>query len=136
MLQFEVGSGGGTGAAHDSSGGGKAGGRAAPAWRWRQRRRALALYLLPRLLVLGYFAAWLAALPLSGDFSLHLHHYALGWAVACFAAFNHPVSGLLLVFGTAVFVQVGGAQQRMGCLVLRCRLPFHRGQNCRAASCM
>lgn len=108
LVQLE----GGDAAAEPSSSGqgsrGKPGSSvAAPAWRWRQRRRALALYLLPRLVVLGYFAGWLAALPLSGAFSLHLHHYALGWAAACFAAFNHPVSGLLLAFGTAVFVQVG-----------------------------
>lgn len=70
------------------------------------RRKALALYLLPRLAVFLYFVAWFMALPLSGDYSLHLHHYALGWAVACFAAFNHPISGLLLAFGTAIFVQV------------------------------
>lgn len=110
LLPHEGGSGGGSGTATDQSGSasGKPGSSAAPTWRWRQRRRALALYLLPRLLVLGYFAAWLAALPLSGAYSLHLHHYALGWAAACFAAFNHPVSGLLLAFGTAVFVQVGG----------------------------
>jgi hypothetical protein len=71
--------------------------------------RALGLYLLPRLAVLAYFGAWLAALPASGAFHLHLHHYALGWAAASLAAFNHPVSGLLLALGTAVFVQGVGA---------------------------
>lgn len=105
LVQLE----GGDAAAEPSSSGKLGSSVAAPAWRWRQRRRALALYLLPRLVVLGYFAGWLAALPLSGAFSLHLHHYALGWAAACFAAFNHPVSGLLLAFGTAVFVQVGSS---------------------------
>lgn len=75
------------------------------------RRKALALYLLPRAAVFLYFLAWCMALPLSGDYSLHLHHYVLGWAVACFAAFNHPISGLLLAFGTAIFVQVRTGSQ-------------------------
>lgn len=70
------------------------------------RRRALALYLTPRLAIILYFAIWFAVLPSSGSFSLHLHHYALGWAVASFATFNHPVSGVALAFGTAIFVQV------------------------------
>jgi hypothetical protein len=68
--------------------------------------KTLRLYLLPRLGILLYFIAWFAALAGSGSFELHLHHYALGWAVASLAAFNHPVSGLLLALGTAVFVQV------------------------------
>ena len=68
--------------------------------------RALGLYLLPRVALLAYFGAWLIALPASGAFNLHFHHYALGWALACFAAFNHPVSGLALALGTAIFVQV------------------------------
>ena len=78
----------------------------------RPRRRqpvclqALGLYLLPRVALLAYFGAWLIALPASGAFNLHFHHYALGWALACFAAFNHPVSGLALALGTAIFVQV------------------------------
>ena len=94
--------------APSSARGSKLPGSTGTTWRWRQRRHALALYLLPRVAVLGYFAAWLLALPLSGAYSLHLHHYALGWAVGCFGAFNHPVSGLVLVLGSAVFVQVGG----------------------------
>lgn len=78
--------------------------------------RKLGLYLLPRLAILLYFGIWCAVLPASGAFSLHLHHYALGWAAASFAAFNHPVSGLLLAAGTAVFVQVSGVC--VGVLVL------------------
>jgi hypothetical protein len=79
--------------------------------RRQQRRqpvcmRSLGLYLLPRVALLAYFGAWLIALPASGAFNLHFHHYALGWALACFAAFNHPVSGLALAVGTAIFVQV------------------------------
>jgi hypothetical protein len=84
---------------------------AKPSRQARLRWRSLGLYLLPRLGVLLYFAAWFAALAGSGSFELHLHHYALGWAVASLAAFNHPVSGLLLALGTAVFVQV----KRAGC---------------------
>ncbi|KAI3431470.1 hypothetical protein D9Q98_004522 [Chlorella vulgaris] len=71
--------------------------------------KTLRLYLLPRLGILLYFIAWFAALAGSGSFELHLHHYALGWAVASLAAFNHPVSGLLLALGTAVFVQGAGS---------------------------
>ncbi|KAL4440356.1 hypothetical protein ABPG75_003357 [Micractinium tetrahymenae] len=80
--------------------------------RRRQRRgswRSVGLYLLPRLAVLLYFGAWLAALPASGSYSLHLHHYAMAWAVAIFAAFNHPISGLVLSLATAVFVQGASA---------------------------
>lgn len=92
-------------------GGGAA--RGAPKRR-RQRGaswRSVGLYLLPRLAVLLYFGAWLAALPASGAYSLHLHHYALAWAVAIFAAFNHPISGLVLALATAVFVQVGSPRR-------------------------
>lgn len=71
--------------------------------------RSVGLYLLPRLAMLLYFGAWLAALPASGAYALHLHHYALAWAVAIFAAFNHPVSGLVLSLATAVFVQGASA---------------------------
>ena len=71
-------------------------------------------YLLPRLVVLAFFAAWLVALPTSGAYALHLHHYALGFAIAIFAAFNHPVSGLVLALATAVFVQVRGILTRRG----------------------
>ena len=81
------------------------------------RWRCLGLYLLPRLAALAYFAAWLGGLPASGAYSLHLHHYALGFAVAIFAAFNHPVSGLVLALATAVFVQVRGCG--IGELVVR-----------------
>lgn len=77
--------------------------------RRRARWRGLALYLLPRLALLAYFGAWMAALPASGAFDLHLHHYALGWALASLAAFNHPASGLALALGAAVFVQGVGA---------------------------
>ena len=70
------------------------------------RRRALALYLSPRLALLLWFGAWWVLLPATGQYSLHLHHYALGWAVASFASFNHPVSGAALALGTAIFVQV------------------------------
>jgi hypothetical protein len=73
---------------------------------WRDGSQSLVLYLLPRLVVLAWFAAWMAALPASGLYHLHLHHYTLGWAIASMAAFNHPVSGLQLAVGTAVLVQV------------------------------
>ncbi|KAL4429027.1 hypothetical protein ABPG77_006066 [Micractinium sp. CCAP 211/92] len=87
------------------------GGAAAARGAARRRRqrganwRSVGLYLLPRLAVLLYFGAWLVALPVSGSYSLHLHHYALAWAVAIFAAFNHPISGLVLALATGVFVQ-------------------------------
>ncbi|KAL4440293.1 hypothetical protein ABPG75_003294 [Micractinium tetrahymenae] len=80
--------------------------------RWRRHRagwRALALFLLPLLPPLAFFAAWAAALPASGAFSLHLHHYALGWGLATFGAFNHPISGLTLAVGAAIFVQGAAA---------------------------
>ncbi len=78
----------------------------------RQSRRragwqALALFLLPRLPPLAYFAAWAAGMHAGGAYSLHLHHYALGWALATFGAFNHPVSGLTLATAAAILVQVG-----------------------------
>lgn len=79
--------------------------------RRRRRRlagwRSLALFLLPRLPLLLGFAAWATALQASGAFTLHLHHYALGWALAIFGAFNQPVSGLTLAVGAAILVQVG-----------------------------
>ena len=81
---------------------------------WRRtlralRWRTLGVYLAPRLAILAYFGAWMAALPLSGAFTLHLHHYMVGWALASFAVFNHPLSGALLALSTAIFVQVGAA---------------------------
>ncbi|PSC71850.1 hypothetical protein C2E20_4784 [Micractinium conductrix] len=93
----------------------RAGAAAAVAAALRRRRLRAARwgsvgrYLLPRLVVLAFFAAWLVALPTSGAYALHLHHYALGFAIAIFAAFNHPVSGLVLALATAVFVQGGAA---------------------------
>ena len=78
----------------------------------RRRRHAglstLALFLLPRLLPLAFFASWAAALHANGAYSLHLHHYALGWGLATFGAFSHPVSGLTLAVGSAIMVQVCG----------------------------
>lgn len=76
----------------------------------RARWRSLSCYLAPRLAALAYFAVWFGVAPATGAASLHLHHYALGLAAAAFATFNHPVSGLLLAIGTAVFVQVGPPQ--------------------------
>ena len=102
-----IGSGGGS-----SQGSGSPRAAAKPARRPARRRRCLPTlrrYLLPRSAVLLYFVVWFGALAGSGSFDLHLHHYALGWAVASLAAFNHPVSGMQLALGTAVFVQVGGA---------------------------
>lgn len=85
---------------------GDAGAKVGRAMPRRHRWLRLAAYLLPRAAPLVFFGAWAVALPASGSYQLHLHHYAVGWAAASFACFNHPVSGLLLAIGTAVFVQV------------------------------
>lgn len=113
-----------------ASPGKRPGGGAAARGAARRRRqrganwRSVGLYLLPRLAVLLYFGAWLVALPVSGSYSLHLHHYALAWVVAIFAAFNHPISGLVLALATGVFVQVG-----------RPRMPRALGRAWRGEAC-
>lgn len=44
---------------------------------------------------------------------LHVHHFFLGWSVAIWAEFNHPVSALTLAIAMGVFSH--GALIRLSC---------------------
>jgi hypothetical protein len=42
---------------------------------------------------------------LTGNVSVHIHHLYLGWALAMWSVFSHPISAMTLAVGMAVFVQ-------------------------------
>ena len=37
--------------------------------------------------------------------TVHIHHYYLGWSIALFAEFNHPISAVTLAIAMGVFAE-------------------------------
>merc|ERR1719193_43363 len=62
-------------------------------------------YALSRVALAVFFAGYLIVKAQHQDVKLHFHHYAVGFIIASFAEFNHPLSLVVLACGTAVFVQ-------------------------------
>ena len=88
---------------------------------WHARHAARVLTWRPRLaylasrsaLVLLIFVLWLimTASPLGRKRyeATHLHHWLIGFVLASWGAFNHPISATLLAVGAGIFVQGIGA---------------------------
>uniref|UniRef100_A0A7S2NQ44 Uncharacterized protein n=1 Tax=Zooxanthella nutricula TaxID=1333877 RepID=A0A7S2NQ44_9DINO len=62
-------------------------------------------YLVSRLFLFAFFAAYWVIKCQRQDVVFHFHHYAWGFLMASLAEFNHPMSTVSLACGTAVFVQ-------------------------------
>jgi hypothetical protein len=88
-------------------------------WHARHAARALsrrdrAAYLASRAGVHAFFLALWALMRLSGvgraHFeAMHFHHFFIGFLLALWGAFNHPLSATLLAIGAGIFVQGIGA---------------------------
>jgi hypothetical protein len=89
------------------------------AWHARHAARVLSrrdriAYLASRAAVHVFFVAIWALMRLSGvgraHFeATHLHHFFIGFLLALWGAFNHPLSATLLAIGAGIFVQGIGA---------------------------
>ena len=85
------------------------------AWHARHALRALPrrerlAYLASRLAVcFAFFGMWflykVSRPGRKGLEEMHLHHWAIGFLIAIWGAFNHPLSATLLAVGTGIFVQ-------------------------------
>lgn len=79
------------------------------AWR-RAGPASFAVYIITRLVMLGWFAASAFIISNSGSpMKIHLHHLYIGWALAIWADLNHPVSAVTVAVGAGIFVQGVGA---------------------------
>jgi hypothetical protein len=76
----------------------------------RLSRRDRAAYLASRLVVHAFFFALWAVMRLlpvgrAGYEATHLHHFFIGFLLALWGCFNHPLSATLLAIGAGIFVQ-------------------------------
>jgi hypothetical protein len=72
---------------------------------WHNSWKGLIAYVLTRLSVAAWFVAYIIISSTHSNVSLHVHHYLIAFAACTLAAFNHPLSVLLLAISLGVFVQ-------------------------------
>lgn len=80
------------------------------AWRCKSRANFVA-YVSSRAVVILFYVGAALLLSASGSrySALHVHHLYLGWCVASWAEFDHPISVVTLALGLGIFVQGIGA---------------------------
>jgi len=69
------------------------------------QREVLIVYIISRSLVFLYLVLNIVGCINETKIKIHVHHYQLGWLLALFGCFNHPISVVTLAFGAGLFVE-------------------------------
>jgi hypothetical protein len=77
-------------------------------WRSPAPRASFLVYLLTRIVMLGWFTS-AAVIFATHGIQVHLHHLYIGWALTLWCNLNLPVSAVALAIGAGIFVQGIGA---------------------------